>query len=493
MELVKLLERLEYEVIQGTKEIEIAKVVSDSEDAEKDALFICITGMVFDGCDFIKDAVGKGAVAVVVEKEIEAPPGICVIRVKDTRYALARIAAAFYDYPAEKITTVGVTGTKGKTTTACMIYEILKQQTNHKLGLVGTMGVWNGERKIPAKHTSPESLFLKKNLREMVDAGCDIVVMEVSSQGLKLHMTDEIYFDIGIFTNLGKDHIGKYEHVDFEEYKQCKAKLFRQCKLGILNKDDPYWKDMIRDASCKIETFGFQNCADYKILKQRMKKEMNGLGAEYEINGERFCISMPGKFNIYNSTAAYAACKNLGIQKEKIQKVLAHVQVCGRVERISMEKEHDFTVMIDYAHNAMSLQSVLEMIHSYNPKRIVTIFGCGGGRAKDRRYEMGRVSGQMSDLTIITSDNPRYEEPLKIMQDIRTGIEKTEGKYVEIRDRREAVRYALFHARKGDVILLAGKGHEDYQEIKGIRYHMDDHEIVRETMKELEYVRRYHH
>ena len=220
---------------------------------------------------------------------------------------------------------------------------------------------------------------------------------------------------------------------------------------------------------------------------------MNGLGAEYEINGERFCISMPGKFNIYNSTAAYAACKNLGIQKEKIQKVLAHVQVCVRVERISMEKEHDFTVMIDYAHNAMSLQSVLEMIHSYNPKRIVTIFGCGGGRAKDRRYEMGRVSGQMSDLTIITSDNPRYEEPLKIMQDIRTGIEKTEGKYVEIRDRREAVRYALFHARKGDVILLAGKGHEDYQEIKGIRYHMDDHEIVRETMKELEYVRRYHH
>ena len=481
MKLANLLECLEYVVIQGTEEIDIAKVVSHSKDAEKNALFVCISGMHFDGCSYIEEAVGRGAVGIVAEKEVEVPEGMTLIRVQDARSALAKIAAAFYRYPAEELQIVGVTGTKGKTTTACMIYEILQKQPEHKPGLIGTMEIRTGRRRIPATHTSPESLAVQGYLREMADAGCDIVVMEVSSQGLKLHRVDGIRFEIGVFTNLGEDHIGPYEHASMEEYKNSKAKLFRQCSLGILNRDDVCWKEMVRDAKCRVETYGFREQSDYRITGERRKNEQGILGVEYCLNEEMIRLTMPGRFNIYNSAAAYAVCRNLGIDGEKIRNALQNVQVCGRVERVI---QGTFTVLIDYAHNAMSLQSVLEMVHSYHPKRIVTIFGCGGGRARSRRYEMGRVAGELSDFTIITSDNPRYEEPLEIMLEIRLGIQKTAGRYIEICDRREAVRFAIQHAEEGDVILLAGKGHEAYQEIKGVRYHLDDHEIVRQAMKE---------
>lgn len=493
MKLAKLLERLEYEVIQGTKEIEIAKVVNDSKEASPNSLFVCITGMLLDGSDYIEDAVKRGAVAVIVEKEGEIPTrNITVIRVEDTRIALAKISAAFYGYPAEQLCLIGVTGTKGKTTTTWMIREIL-EQTGYKTGLIGTIEVRTGRRNIPAEHTSPESLFIQEYLREMVDAGCDIVVMEVSSQAMKLHRVEGLIFDIGVFTNIGTDHIGKYEHADFEEYKSCKAAFFQQCRLSILNRDDLYWQDMIKETKEKIETYGFHEKSDYRISEEELRKGKSVLGTKYLLNGIKIQISMPGRFNIYNSAAAFAVCRNLKIPVPKIKNTLSSVQVKGRVERIDLDISPKITVMIDYAHNAMSLQSVLEMIHSYNPSRIVTIFGCGGGRSKERRFEMGRVSGTFSDMTIITSDNPRNESPFAIMKDIRTGIEKTAGKYIEICDRKEAVWYALEHAEEGDVLLLAGKGHEDYQEIKGNRYHMDDREILRRAAEELSYVRRHHH
>lgn len=492
MELAKLLERLEYEVIQGTKEIEIAKVVNDSREASPGSLFVCITGMLLDGCDYIEDAVSRGTVAVIVEKEVELPGQITVIRVKDTRLALARISAAFYGNPAEEIYLVGVTGTKGKTTITWMIREIL-ERSGYKTGLIGTIEVRTGRRNIPAEHTSPESLRIQEYLREMVDTGCKVAVMEVSSQAMKLHRVEGILFDIGVFTNIGADHIGKYEHVNFGEYKSCKAAFFRQCRLAILNRDDLCWQDMVKGTDCKVETYGFHKKSDYRISGEELRKEKNVLGMRYMLNGMEIQIAMPGRFNIYNSAAAFAVCRNLKVPVQKIKSVLSSVQVKGRVERIDVDISPRITVMIDYAHNAMSLQSVLEMIHSYNPRRIVTIFGCGGGRSKERRFEMGNVSGKLSDMTIITSDNPRDEPPLDIMEDIRTGIEKTVGAYIEICDRKEAVRYALEHAEEGDVILLAGKGHEDYQEIKGIKYHMDDREIVRDAAEELKYVRRYHY
>lgn len=482
MKLGKLLERLEYEIIQGTKEIEITKVVDHSKDACIDAVFVCITGMLADGCDYIEEAVQRGAAAVVVEKEVIVPKGVTVIRVQDTRKALAKVAAAFYGYPSEKLRVIGVTGTKGKTTTAYMIYKILTE-AGYKTGIIGTIEVRTGRRQIPASRTSPESLAAQRYLQEMVEENCQMVVMEVSSQALKLHRTDEIRFEIGVFTNLGSDHIGKYEHASFAEYKACKAELFRQCKLGILNRDDPYWEEMVKHAACRRETFGTAEQAEYRISEEKYIREDHGLGMEYELNNVKIRLTMPGRFNIYNSAAAYAVCHRLGVSDEKIQQTLSHMQVRGRVERVETEFLQEFFIMIDYAHNAMSLQSVLEMLHFYNPKRIITIFGCGGGRAKERRFAMGKVSGQMSDFTIVTSDNPRYEEPLEIINDICKGIEQVDGKYLAICDRKEAVRYAVEHAQKGDVILLAGKGHEDYQEICGEKYHMDDREIVQEVIR----------
>lgn len=482
MRLAKLLKCLEYEIIQGTKEIEITKVVKHSREATPGALFVCITGTLVDGRMYTGEALERGAVAVVVEKEVEVPQGVTVVRVEYARKALAKIAAAFYDYPAMELRMIGVTGTKGKTTTTYMIHDIL-ECAGHKAGLVGTIEINTGKRRISAEHTSPESLEVQGYLREMVNAGCDMAVMEVSSQGLKLNRVDEIPFEVGVFTNLGVDHIGIGEHTDFEEYKECKARLFKRCKIGIANRDDPHWREMFCESRCEVQTIGFTKEADYRLSDDKLTKENGELGISYRVDGEEYGtvdVSMPGKFNVYNSALALAVCRYFEVPMGMIQKGLKQVQVRGRVEKVEISDQ--FTFIIDYAHNAMSLQSILEMVHSYNPNRIVCVFGCGGNRAKDRRYEMGRVSGELADLTIITSDNPRYEEPLTIMNDIKTGIEKTSGKYIEICDRKEAIRYAICHAGRGDVVILAGKGHEDYQEIKGVKYHMDDRELIREII-----------
>lgn len=492
MQLARLLERLEYEIIQGTKEIEIAGITENSKEITKGNMFVCITGMQFDGCDYIPEAVEKGATTIVVEKKVKIPKGVTGVYVPDTRIALGKLAATFYDNPAKDLTVIGVTGTKGKTTVSYMIYECLKA-AGYRTGLIGTIEIQTGKRRIPATRTSPESIMTQRVMREMVESGCKYVVMEVSSQALKLHRVEGIVFDYAIFTNLGIDHIGNAEHVDFEEYKQCKAKLFQQCKVAILNQDDRYWEEMKRNTICKIETFGRNKNADFIITNVEKIQSNRCYGVKFFLNEKEIQLTMPGMFNVYNAAAAYGVCKNIGITDETMQKVFPVIQVCGRVERVNTFPYESFLVLVDYAHNAMSLQSVLEMIHSYNPKRIITIFGCGGGRAKNRRYEMGKVSGQLSDITVLTSDNPRYEDPFQIMWDIREGIEEVRGSYVEIPNRKEAVRYALIHARKGDVILLAGKGHEEYQEIKGIKYNMNDRAIIQEVIKELEYVRRYHY
>lgn len=485
MRLDKLLERLDYKVLQGTDQTEITTLINDSRKAEKGSVFVCISGAVSDGHSYAADVAAKGAAALVVEHNVDVPEDVTVILVKDTRYALALMSAAYFGYPAEKMKIIGITGTKGKTTTTYMIKSIL-DGVGHKVGLIGTIEAIIGEKHIPAANTTPESYTIHKYFAEMAEAGCDCVVMEVSSQGLMLHRTAGIPFEIGIFTNLGKDHIGPNEHKDFEDYKRCKGLLFRQCRLGIANVDDKYFKDVFRNATCRVETFGFSENADLRAENVKLVSRPGYLGVAYHVSGLMDFdveIDIPGKFSVYNSLTAIAVCRHFQVPVEKIKEVLKQAKVKGRIEMIKVSDE--FTLMIDYAHNAMSLESLLTTLKEYNPKRLVCLFGCGGNRSRDRRYEMGEVSGRLADLTIITSDNPRFEEPQDIIDDIKIGIGRTDGKYVEICDRKEAIKYAIANGQPGDVIVLAGKGHEDYQEIRGVKHPMDERVLIAEVLEEL--------
>ncbi len=485
MKLSQLLERLDYEVIQGSDQTEITTLTRDSREVEEGSVFVCISGSVSDGHDFIPEVAESGAAAVVVEKDVKAPEGLTVIRVSDTRFALALMSAAYFDYPAEKIRVIGITGTKGKTTTTYMIKSIL-ENVGYKVGLIGTIEAIIGDETIPANNTTPESFTIQQYLAKMVEKGLDCVVMEVSSQGLKLNRTAGIPFELGIFTNLAEDHIGPNEHKDFAEYKYCKSLLFRQCKVGIGNVDDPWFDDIFKDATCEIETYGFSEKADLRATDVKRVSRPGYLGVRYHVSGLMnfdVDVDIPGDFTVYNSLTAIAVCRHFDVPVEQIQAALKVAQVKGRVEMIPVSDE--FTLMIDYAHNAMALESLLTTLRAYDPGRIVTVFGCGGNRSKTRRYEMGEVSGRLSDFTIITSDNPRYEEPEAIIDDIITGIEKTDGKYIAICDRKEAIKYAIKHGQPGDVIVLAGKGHETYQEIRGVKHDMDERVLIREVLEEL--------
>ena len=485
MRLTQLLERLRYEVSQGSDGINVTELINDSRKVTEGSVFVCISGAVSDGHAFARDVAEKGAAALVVEKDVDVPQNVTVIRVEDTRYALALMSAAYFGYPAEKLKVIGITGTKGKTTTTYMVKSIL-EGVGHKVGLIGTIEALIGGKSIPANNTTPESYTIHKYFAEMVEAGCDSVVMEVSSQGLMLHRTAGIMFEIGIFTNLGEDHIGPNEHKDFEDYKRCKGILFTQCRLGIANVDDPWYEDVFKGATCKVETFGFTEKADLRAVDIEHITRPGYLGVRYHVSGLMDFdveIDIPGDFSVYNSLTAIAVCRHFDVPVENIQKALKVAKVRGRIEMVKVSDE--FTMMIDYAHNAMSLESLLHTLRDYKPERIVTIFGCGGNRSKTRRYEMGEVSGRMSDFTIITSDNPRFEEPQDIIDDIITGIQKTDGEYIAVCDRKEAIRYSIEHGRPGDVIVLAGKGHETYQEIKGVKYDMDDRILVKEVLEEM--------
>ena len=484
MKLDKLLERLDYTVVQGSDSTEVTTLINDSRKVEEGSVFVCISGAVSDGHKYAADVAAKGAAAVVVEKDVEVPENVTVIKVEDTRYALALMSAAYFGYPADKMKVIGITGTKGKTTTTYMIKSIL-EETGHKVGLIGTIEAIIGDKKIPSCNTTPESYTIHKYFAEMVEAGCDCVVMEVSSQGLMLHRTAGIPFEIGIFTNLGRDHIGPNEHKDFDDYLHCKSMLLKQCKVGIVNRDDEHFDRIVEGHTCALETYGFSEKADLRAEDAKLVGRKGYLGISYHVKGLLDFpveIDIPGKFSIYNSLTAIAICRHFKVSEENIIKALKVAKVKGRIEMIKVSDE--FTLMIDYAHNAMALESLLGTLKEYNPHRLVCLFGCGGNRSKLRRYEMGEVSGKMADLTIITSDNPRDEDPQAIIDDIKIGMAKTDGKYVEIPDRKEAIAYAIHHGEPGDIIVLAGKGHEDYQEIKGKKYPMDERVLIQEILEE---------
>lgn len=481
----ELLKDLKYEVVSGSIDINVSELVYNTRKVKKECMFVCIKGATFDSHDVAGEAAKNGAVVIVAERPVDVPAGTTVVLVEDTRYALALISAAYFQYPAKKLKVIGITGTKGKTTTTFMIRSIL-EHAGIPTGLIGTIEVIIGDRHIPAHNTTPESYEVQEYFAQMVEAGCKVVVMEVSSQGLKLHRTAGIQFDIGIFTNLAPDHIGENEHASFEEYMECKSRLFRQCDLGLVNVDDAHCDDILQGHTCKVETYGFSEKADLRASDLKLVNRPGFLGVDYHVSGLMDFdveIDMPGRFSVYNSLVAIAVCRHFDIPKEDMLAALEVVQTKGRIEKVKVSD--DFTLMIDYAHNAMSLESLLTTLKEYNPKRLVCLFGCGGNRSKLRRYEMGEVSGNLADLTVITSDNPRFEEPQAIIDDIKIGIGKTSGKYVEIIDRKEAIRYVIEHGQPGDVIVLAGKGHEDYQEICGVKYPMDERVLIAEVLEEL--------
>ena len=318
----------------------------------------------------------------------------------------------------------------------------------------------------------------------MADEGCQIVVMEVSSQGLMLHRTAGIPFEIGIFTNIEPDHIGPAEHGSFEEYMECKSRLFRHCRVGIVNADDPHLEQILKDHTCQVESFGLSENAGLRAENLQLVSRPGYLGIAYTVTGDMNFdveIDIPGKFSVYNSLTAIAICRHFRVNQEDIKNALKKAKVKGRVEMVKVSDE--FTLMIDYAHNAMALESLLTTLREYQPHRLVCLFGCGGNRSKLRRFEMGEVSGRLADLTIITSDNPRFEKPEDIIADIVTGMEKTDGRYVKITDRKEAIAYAIHHGEPGDIVVLAGKGHEDYQEIEGKKYPMDERVLIQEILE----------
>ena len=485
MRLTDLLEKLKYECVQGSTDVEVSAVENDSRKVKPGSLFICIEGANFDGHQYAAEVADKGAKVLVVSKPVEdavAEKDITVIRVENTRYAMAFISAAWFGHPAEKLKVIGITGTKGKTTTTYLVKSIL-ENAGIRCGLVGTIETIIGDTVIPSCNTTPESYILQENFAKMVDAGMEAVVMEVSSQALMLHRTQGFVFDYGIFTNLEPAHIGPNEHASFEDYMACKGLLFQQCRVGIVNGDDVHMEKVVEGHTCELETYGMGRENMLRAENLELVHVPGKLGVDFHVAGlMNFDVEVPtpGRFSVYNALCAIAICRHFHVDTDTICRALLKAKVKGRIEKVHVSDK--FTLMIDYAHNAMALESLLSTLREYKPHRLVCLFGCGGNRSRLRRFEMGEVSGKLADLTVITSDNPRFEEPGDIIEDIKTGIGKTTGAYVEICDRREAIAYVISHAEEGDIIVLAGKGHEDYQEIKGKKYPMDERVIIQELL-----------
>ena len=494
-----LLQNLEYRVISGEINGKISSVEYDSRKIGAQGLFVAIKGFTSDGHSYIPGVLEKGATAIVVDKNREIYPdeeliALCegkavVLEMEDTRRAIANLSAAFFNHPEDRLDLVGVTGTKGKTTITFMINEILRRG-GHDTGLIGTVCTMIGEERIPASHTTPESHELYELLESMAAKRFDSCVMEVSSQGLKLDRVYGLRYDVGCFTNLYEDHIGGNEHPDMEDYFNCKLKLFDNSRTAVINKDCDRAEDVIKYASgkCPVYTYGLgedNDCRAYDITKTRR----NGVtGTTFMLSspwyeGEIF-MSLPGKFNVYNALCAISVAGLLKIDFEAVKQALASVYVPGRVQPVP--NNSDITILVDYAHNAASLESVLNTMREYTEGKIITVFGCGGNRSATRRFEMGEVSGNLSDYTVITSDNPRKENPQQILDNIVTGISKTSGKYEVIEDRASAIDYAIRMANKGDLVLIAGKGHENYQIFADKTIHFDDVEVASEAVKRME-------
>lgn len=499
------LDGLTYSLAQGSLDAEVTEVVYDSRKAVPGAVFICMAGTRVDSHRFVPEVLKSGVRVLVTEREIdeelkasglsqEELASVTVLRTGDGRRALALMSAARFGNPAGRMITIGVTGTKGKTTTTHMIKAVL-EAAGKKVGLIGTNGVVIGGTVTPTMNTTPESWQLHQAFARMADAGCQYMIMEVSSQGIKMRRVEGITFDYGIFTNISPDHIGPDEHADFDEYLYYKSRILNMCRVGLVNRNDSHYEAIVKDASCELYTYSVLedagNCgfagADFTASRIRYVSRPDFVGTEFDVKGNYEMdvrLGIPGLFNVDNALAAVSVCSFLNLPKERIAHALERVRVNGRMEIVHTSAR--CTVIVDYAHNAVSMESLLSTLRQYHPRRLVVVFGCGGNRSKDRRYTMGEIGGRLADLSIVTADNSRFEKVEDIIADIRGSIEKTGGAFLEIPDRREAIEYSITHAQPGDMIAVIGKGHEDYQEINGVRHHFLDREVIEEVVEKLE-------
>ncbi|HIQ72877.1 MAG TPA: UDP-N-acetylmuramoyl-L-alanyl-D-glutamate--2,6-diaminopimelate ligase [Candidatus Cottocaccamicrobium excrementipullorum] len=485
MKIKDWLKKVSCTLLQGSLETEVNEVVYDSRKAAPGCVFVCMKGANVDSHQFCQAVYQAGCRVFVVEHPVELPQDCVVIQTENGRKALALLSAARFGYPAEKITVIGVTGTKGKTTTTHMIKGML-EACGQKTGMIGTNGIDDGQSFYPSANTTPESYDLHRYFAAMVENGCRYVVMEVSSQAFKLNRTWGIQFDYGVFTNLSPDHIGPNEHKDFQEYLHCKSMIFNQSKIGIANRDDEHFEQITQNADCPVYTYTMEQDGDFVGEHLRYVSQDGFVGLEFQVKGRisaEVKVGIPGRFNAMNALAAISTVSFLGLPMEQMLKGLEHIHVNGRME-IAWASEK-FQVIIDYAHNAVSMESLLQTLRAYHPKRLVVVFGCGGNRSKDRRYSMGEIAGKMADLSILTADNSRYEKVEDIIEDIKQALIPTKGAYLEIPDRREAISYAIEHAQPGDMIAIIGKGHEDYQEVNGVRTHFLDREVVDQVIQSL--------
>lgn len=489
MNLKEILVGIEGIKAKGDLEIDISNVDSDSRNIKKGGMFVAIHGFETDGVEYIPSAIENGAKVIMVDenvdlKKLNIPQDITLLVVPDTRKALPICACNFYENPSRKFKLIGVTGTKGKTTTTFMIKKVLEKQ-GKKVGLVGTIATYIGEKMIEeSSRTTPESTKLQKIFADMVKEKVDVVVMEVSSQSLKLGRVDGCDFDIGVFTNFSQEHISKNEHPDMEDYFNSKLKLFSMCKVGFTNADDIFGAKVARVAKdCEITTYGIDNFCNVLAKDITITNSYVDFKVKIDNKNERVKTCIPGRFSVYNSLAAICVCTKFGANAEQIKQALEEVRVPGRSELVDNKKE--LTIMIDYAHTPESLESILQAVKSYTKGRVISVFGCGGDRDPIKRPLMGEVSGRVADYTIVTSDNPRTENPDSIISEIETGIKKTKGQYTCITDRKEAIKQAIEMANKRDIIVLAGKGHEPYQEINHEKYPFDERIIVRDIIQNM--------
>lgn len=487
MNLKKVLAGLEGIKAKGEIDREVTSIENDSRKVIEGSLFFAIKGFTTDGTQFIPNAIENGAKVILVDesadiKNLKLPQDVTLLVVPDARYAMAICSSNFYDHPSEKFKLIGVTGTKGKTTTTFMIKEILQKQ-GIKTGLIGTIAIYSGDKKIKdSDRTTPESIELQKIFKQMADDGCKVVVMEVSSQSLKLNRVAGCNFDIAVFTNFSEDHISEKEHPDMQDYFNSKLKLFKMCKYGFINIDDlQVCKVPKLVPECEIKTYGIDNACNLLAKDITITNSYVDFKVKIGDKNERIKVGIPGRFSVYNSLAAIEVATKLGCSVESIKEALLEVRVPGRSELVNNSK--DLTIMIDYAHSPESLENILSAVKSYTRGRVISLFGCGGDRDNRKRPIMGEISGKIADFTIITSDNPRTEDPEKIVEQIENGIKKTKGKYVCIVDRIEAIKYAINMASKKDIIVLAGKGHEPYQEINGKKFPFDERIIVEQIIK----------
>ena len=474
---------------RGDLDIDIRGIACNSNDVKEGDLFIAIKGFEDDGHKFINEAIEKGVVAILIEegcdlKSFKVKKDTVVIMAKDTREALATVSCNYYKNPSKKFKLIGITGTKGKTTTSYMIKEIL-EKAGKKVGLIGTLETYvNGKSIKTNDRTTPESLELQRLFSKMVAEKVDVVIMEVSSQSLKLHRVKGCDFDIVVFTNFSHDHISKIEHPTMEDYLQSKLKLFEMCKVGIVNNDDVQGAKIPRIfPESNITTFGIDNYANVMARDITVTNTYADFKVKLTDRNERVKVGIPGRFSVYNALASICVAKKFQISPEIIKEALLEVRVLGRSEMIDNKLE--IPIMIDYAHTPESLENILKAVKIYTRGKVICVFGCGGNRDETKRPIMGEIAGRVADYTFITTDNARGENPEDIAKQIEKGIKKTKGKYEIILDRKEAIRKAIKMANKIDIVVIAGKGHELYQEINGKKIPFDEREIVKEITNEI--------